>query len=81
MGDSVDLERSEASYQKAFDVSRRLEARSMSLRAATSVAALWLEQGRCAEVRDLLAPVYSSFTEGFDTPDLEDAHRLLDRTR
>jgi predicted ATPase len=48
------------------------------LRAATSLARLWGEQGRRGEARDLLAPVYGSFTEGFDTADLKDAKRLLD---
>ena len=48
------------------------------LRAATSLARLWGEQGRRAEARDLLAPVYSWFTEGFDTADLKEAKALLD---
>ena len=46
--------------------------------AATSLARLWGERGRRTEARDLLAPLYASFTEGFDTPDLIDAKRLLD---
>ena len=49
------------------------------LRAATSLARLWLKQGRRGEARDLLAPVYGSFTEGFDTADLKDAKALLDQ--
>ena len=48
------------------------------LRAATSLARLWRDQGRRAEARDLLAPVYGWFTEGFDTADLKDAKGLLD---
>ena len=48
------------------------------MRAATSLAGLWRDQGRPAEARDLLAPVYGWFTEGFDTPDLKDAKALLD---
>jgi predicted ATPase len=48
------------------------------LRAATSLARLWREQGRRAEARDLLAPVYGSFTEGFDTADLKEGEALLD---
>jgi predicted ATPase len=48
------------------------------LRAATSLARLRRDQGRRGEARDLLAPVYGSFTEGFDTTDLKDAKRLLD---
>ena len=49
------------------------------MRAATSLALLWREQGRRAEARNLLAPVYGSFTEGFDTADLKEAKRLLDQ--
>jgi predicted ATPase len=48
------------------------------LRAATSLARLWREQRRQSEARELLAPLYGWFTEGFDTPDLIDAKRLLD---
>ena len=49
-----------------------------AVRAATSLARLWGEQGRRAEARELLAPVYRWFTEGFDTADLRDAKALLD---
>jgi predicted ATPase len=48
------------------------------LRAATSLARLWSEQGRRAEACELLAPIYDWFTEGFDTPDLKDAKVLFD---
>ena len=48
------------------------------MRAATSLARLWAEQGRRDEARGLLAPVYDWFTEGFDTADLKEAKRLLD---
>ena len=58
-------------------IARRQEAKSAELRAATSLARLWGEQGRRAEARDLLAPIYSWFTEGFDTADLKDAKSLL----
>jgi len=47
------------------------------LRAATSLARLWCERGRRAEARELLAPIYGWFTEGFDTPDLKEAKALL----
>ena len=52
--------------------------RGYELRAATSLARLWREQGRRAEARDLLAPLYGWFTEGFDTTDLKEAKALLD---
>ena len=68
----------ETCYLKALEVARAQEARSLELRAAMSLARLWGEQGRRAEARDLLAPVYGWFTEGFDTPDLKEAKTLLD---
>ena len=49
-----------------------------AVRAAVSLARVWDEQGRHSEARELLAPIYGWFTEGFDTPDLEDAKALLD---
>ena len=57
---------------------RRATARSFELRAATSLARLWRDQGKRAEARDLLAPIYAWFTEGFDTQDLIDAKALLE---
>jgi class 3 adenylate cyclase/predicted ATPase len=68
----------EASFQQALAVARHQRARIWELRAATSLARLWAEQGRRTEARDLLAPVYGWFTEGFDTRDLKDAKALLD---
>ncbi len=53
--------------------------RLSELRSAVSLACLWRDQGRCDAARDLLAPLYGWFTEGFDTPDLTDAKALLDR--
>jgi predicted ATPase len=63
---------------EALDTARGCEARSLELRAATSLARLWRDQGRRAQARELLAPVYGWFTEGFDTADLKDAKALLD---
>jgi len=68
----------EACFRQALDVARHVEARSLELRAATSLARLWRGQDRRAEARDLLALVYGWFTEGFDTKDLREAEALLD---
>jgi predicted ATPase len=68
----------EACYQNALEVSRHQQAKSLELRAATSLARLWQSQGKRDEARELLEPVYSWFTEGFDTADLIDAKTLLD---
>ena len=68
----------EAWFQRALDVARRQEAKSLELRAAMSLARLRQQQGKHAEAYDLLAPIYGWFTEGFDTADLKDAKALLD---
>jgi predicted ATPase len=68
----------ETCFQRAIDIARQQEAKSWELRAATSLARLWQSQGKTIEARDLLAPVYHWFTEGFDTADLKDAKLLLD---
>ena len=65
-------------FHEALEIARRQAAKSPELRAATSLARLWGEQGRRDEARNLLAPVYGWFTEGFDTADLKDAKALLD---
>jgi predicted ATPase len=62
---------------KATDA-RQKHAKSLELRAATSMARLWRDQGKRDAARDLLAPVYGWFTEGFDTLDLKEAKALLD---
>ncbi len=71
----------ETCYREALAVARRQQARSLELRAATSLARLWREQNRQGEARDLLVPVYDWFTEGFDTADLRGAKALLDKLR
>jgi predicted ATPase len=68
----------EASFRQALDGARRQQAKSWELRAATSLARLWQQQGQRAEAHALLAPVYGWFTEGFDTADLQEAKALLD---
>jgi predicted ATPase len=66
--------------QRALDLARRQEAKSLELRAAMSLSRLWQQQGKQAEARALLAPVYGWFTEGFDTADLQEAKALLDES-
>ena len=68
----------EAWLQRALDVARRQEAKSLELRAAMSLSRLWQQQGKRAEARELLAPIYGWFTEGFDTADLQEAKALLE---
>jgi predicted ATPase len=65
-------------FRTALAIAREQGTRGYELRAATSLARLWREQGRQGEARDLLAPVYGWFTEGFDTADLKEAKALLD---
>ena len=71
--------KTEGSFRTALAIAREQGTRGYELRAATSLARLWREQGRRAEARDLLAPVYGWFTEGFDTADLKEAKALLDQ--
>jgi predicted ATPase len=72
------LEEGQNALEDALRVARRQQAKSYELRAATSLARLWGGQGRRAAARDLLAPVYGWFTEGFGTADLKEAKALLD---
>ena len=68
----------EACFQKALATARRQQAKSLELRAATSLARLWQQQGKGAEAQKLLSEIYGWFTEGFDTKDLQEAKALLD---
>jgi tetratricopeptide (TPR) repeat protein len=70
-------EEAEGCFHKAIEVARRQEARSWELRATLSLARLWQRQDKCQEAHAALAAVYGWFTEGFDTPDLQEARALL----
>jgi predicted ATPase len=78
-GSGRDRAAAEQSYREAIAVARGQQAKALELRAAIGLVPLRRDQGRHAEARDLLAPVYGWFTEGFDTPDLKDAKALLDQ--
>jgi predicted ATPase len=68
----------EQSFQEALRGASHPQAKLLALRASTSLARLWNDKGKRAEARDLLAPAYGWFTEGFDTLDLKEAKALLD---
>jgi len=74
-------EEAETCFQQALTVARRQQAKSLELRAAMSLARLWQQQGKRDHARELLAPIYGWFTEGFDTADLQEAQVLLDELR
>ena len=73
-----DISKAQWCFERALALARQQQAKSWELRAAMSMARLWRDQGRRQEARDLLAPVYGWFTEGFDTLDLKEAKVLLD---
>jgi TOMM system kinase/cyclase fusion protein len=75
---SSNASEAESCFHQAISIAQHQSAKSWELRAATSLAKLWRSQGKRDEARELLAPVYSWFTEGFDTADLIDAKTLLD---
>ena len=73
-----DVAKAETYFEGALSVARAQQAKSWELRAAISMARLWRDQGKVQQARELLAPVYGWFTEGFDTRDLKEAKALLD---
>ena len=73
-----DATKAEAYFERALATARQQQAKSWELRAAMSLARLWRDQGKVSEARELLAPVYGWFTEGFDTRDLKEAKALLE---
>jgi tetratricopeptide (TPR) repeat protein len=68
-------------YREAIAIAKQQSANFLRLRASTSLARLWRDQGKCAEARDILAPIYGWFTEGFETPVLKEAKAVLDELR
>jgi predicted ATPase len=73
-----DEAQAETCLHQSLDIARRQQAKSLELRAAMTLARLWQQQGKCAEARELLTPVYTWFTQGFDTADLQQAKALLE---
>ena len=67
----------ECIFQQAYELAEQQQAKLIQLRAATHLAQLWHSQGRTRDARDLLAPVYAWFSEGFNMPDLQEARALL----
>jgi hypothetical protein len=73
----TDVEAVETDLQRSIDIAQRQSAKIWELRATTNLARLWRDQGKRTEAHDILAPIYGWFTEGFDTPVLQDAKALL----
>ena len=73
----ADATKAEIYFDRALAVARKQQAKSWELRASMSLARLWRDQGKVQQARELLAPVYGWFTEGFDTRDLKEAKALL----
>ena len=76
---AADLLKAQAYFERALAVSRQQQAKSWELRASLSLGRLWRDQGKVSEARELLAPVYGWFSEGFDTRDLKEAKALLEQ--
>jgi predicted ATPase len=77
--DSNNIQGAEAKFRQALNVATEQGAKSLEIRAATDLADIWQEQGREAEAHKILTPIYEWFTEGFDTPDLIKAKKLLEQ--
>jgi predicted ATPase len=78
MSPEPDSAKAQAYFERALAVARQQQAKSWELRASMSLARLWRDQGKVQQARELLAPVYGWFTEGFDTRDLKGAKALLE---
>ena len=76
-----DNAKAETYFERALTIARQQQAKSWELRASMSLARLWRDQGKVQQARELLAPVYGWFTEGFDTRDLKEAKALLNELR
>ena len=72
-----DKAKAQTHFERALEIAHAQQAKSWELRAATSLARMWRDQGRRIEGSGLLTPVYGRFTEGFDTLDLKEARALL----
>jgi predicted ATPase len=79
LSSQLDAAKAEGYFQRALTIARQQKAKSWELRAAMSLARLWRDQGKPQQARELLAPVYGWFTEGFDTRDLKEAKALLEQ--
>ena len=73
----ADTAAAEGAFMQSLAVARRQQTKTFELQAGTSLARLWRDQGKVRQARELLAPVYGWFTEGFDTRDLKEAKALL----
>jgi len=81
MSPEPDAAKAEGYFERALGVARQQQAKSWELRASMSLARLWRSQGKSQQARELIAPLYGWFTEGFDTLDLREAKALLDELR
>ena len=77
MSPNRDTVKAEGYFERALTIARKQKAKSWELRAATSTARLWRDNGKPQQARELLAPVFGWFTEGFDTGDLKEAKAML----